>query len=35
MDLGVLVELEAAVLCVVNGKSGDDLAWAEVLSHKR
>ena len=35
VNLGVLTKLEAAVLFVVDGKAGDDLAWAEVLSKRR
>ena len=35
MDLSVLAKLEAAVLCVVNGKVGDNLAWAEVTANRR
>ena len=29
VDLGVLAKLEAAVLCLVNGKASDKLAWDE------
>ena len=35
VDLSVIAELEASVLCVVNGKAGDDLEWSEVTSIRR
>ena len=35
VDLGVLAKLETVVFRVVDGKAGDDLAWADVSSHRR
>ena len=35
VELGVLSELKAEVLHVVDGKASDDLAWAEIPSHRR
>ena len=35
VDMGVLAKLYTAVLRVVDGEAGDDLAWAEVPSKRR
>ena len=32
VNLGVFAELEAVVFDVIDGKAGDNLAWAEVAS---